>query len=74
MGERSGAVTQEEFLSMPGEDAALLVAARFETLRALGCSADAAVVVAFHPEITIDDALELIRSGCDGRTALRILL
>lgn len=66
--------TRQEFLELDDEDAAALIAARYRALSALGCDAEAAVVVAVHPEIGVVEACDLIRRGCDPRTAVRILL
>ena len=41
---------------------------------AVGCDAEAAVILAVHPEIAVAEACDLIRGGCDPRTAIRILL
>ena len=67
-------LSHEEYLQLDGDEAALLIAARFDALQALGCDDDAAVVIAVHPEIAIADALALLEQGCDPRTVLRILL
>jgi hypothetical protein len=69
-----GTVTADEFLALGDQDATTLIAARFHTLRHLGCDAESAVVLAVHPEVGLADAFDLIRRGCDTRTALRILL
>ncbi|HEX2112588.1 MAG TPA: hypothetical protein VHF67_13665 [Gaiellaceae bacterium] len=66
-------LSQEEFLALDGDAAAGLVASRFHALRELGCDAEAAVVVAVHPEIDVAEAFDLIRRGCDARAVLQIL-
>ncbi len=67
-------VSHDECLALDGRAAALLIAARYEALRVRGCNAEAAVVVAVHPEISVDAAAELIRRGCSPRMVVRILL
>ena len=66
-------ISQHEYLALDDEKAALLINARYEALRALGCDAEAAVVVAVFPEIDIDAALELIEGGIDPPTVVRVL-
>jgi hypothetical protein len=66
-------LSQDEFLRLDGDDAAALIAARFDALRELGCDAEAAVVVAVRPEIGVAAAFDLIRRGCDARAAIHIL-
>ncbi len=66
-------VSQDEFLVLRGNDAGNLIVKRFEALRELGCDAEAAVVVAMHPEISVSEAADLIERGCDPRTVLRVL-
>lgn len=67
-------ISHDEFVALDDKAAALLIAARYEALRVRGCSAEAAVVVAVHPELNVDAAAELIRRGCSPRRVLRILL
>ncbi len=74
MVERDTTISQQEFMAMPGDDAALLIGARFDELRERGCDAEAAVVLAVHPQINIEAATDLLELGCDPRTVLRILL
>ena len=66
-------MTEQEFLELDAEDATRLISARFHALCARGCEPEAAAVVAVRPEIGVADASDLIRRGCDARTALRIL-
>ncbi len=74
MDDRDLTIPWQDFLALDGEEAAVLVAARYDALRAADCDAEAAVIVAVHPDIEIADALALMRRGCAARTALRILL
>ena len=67
-------LSHEQYLELDGEDAVLLIGARFDALRAIGCDTHAAVVVAVHPEISIAEAFDLLVHGCNPRTVLRILL
>ncbi len=73
VGDRHLSLSQNEFLALEPDAAALLVAERFHALRGLGCDAEAAVVVAVHVEISVSEAAHLIRSGCRPRTVLRVL-
>ncbi len=66
-------ISQEEFLALDGNDAASLIVRRFDALRELGCGAEAAVVVAVHPDISVSEAADMIQHGCDPRTVIRIL-
>ena len=74
LNDRDLTIPWQHFLALEGEEAALLVAARYDALRAADCDAEAAFVVAVHPEIAVGDAVALIRRGCTPRTAVRILL
>jgi hypothetical protein len=47
---------------------------RFEELLRAGYDEDDAAEVAFHVEVDLHYAAELVRRGCPSRTALRILL
>ena len=62
-----------DFLALEGERAALLVSARYELLRAAGCGAEAAFVLAVHPEISVGNALGLLASGSTPREVVRAL-
>jgi hypothetical protein len=73
VGDDDLSLSQDEFLALEGDAAALLLVARFYALRGRGCDADAAVVVAVHPKISVSEAASLIQRGCDPRTVLRIL-
>ena len=66
-------ISQEEFLTLAEDAAARLVAARFHALRAFGCDAEAAAYVAGQPDVSITDAADLLKRGCEARTALHIL-
>ncbi len=66
--------TRQEFLELDDEDAITLITARYQALDALGFDAEAAVILAVHPEIAVAEACDLIRRGCDAQTAVRILL
>ncbi len=67
-------IPQEQFLALGGMEAAILIWARYEALKARGCDTDAAALIAAHPEIGVEAALGLIERGCAPRTAVRILL
>ena len=41
---------------------------------ACGCDAEAAALIAVHPEVSVTEAAHLLERGCEPRTALRILL
>jgi hypothetical protein len=73
MTDRNLKLSQEEFLALEVDVAATLIASRFDALRERGCDAEAAVVVAVHPEVSVAEAVELIRRGCDARMGVRIL-
>jgi hypothetical protein len=67
-------ISPEEFLELDDDAAVRLIRSRFHAVCELGCDPEAAVVVAVHPEIRVEDASDLLCRGCDARTALRILL
>ncbi len=67
-------ISQREFMALDDDAAAVLITSRFHALRALGCDAEAAVVIAVHPEIDMEEAYDLVRSGVDAPTLVRILL
>jgi hypothetical protein len=67
-------ISPREFLELDDDAVVRLIGSRFHALCELGCDPEAAVVVAVHPEIRVADASDLVRRGCDVRTALRILL
>jgi hypothetical protein len=67
-------VTRQSFESLDTENAARLLRARFAALADAGCDIEDAVVIAVHPEVAIEDALDLLRRGCPASTALRIVL
>jgi hypothetical protein len=67
-------ISQQEFLDLDDDAVVLVIGSRFHALCELGCDPEAAVVVAVHPEIRVEDASDLLLRGCDARTALRILL
>jgi len=63
--------SQDEFLALEAEK---VIAARYSAMRALGCDAEAAVVVAVYPEIAIEAAVELLECGYESGTVVGILL
>ena len=67
-------ISKREFLAFDAEQAAHLIRRRYDAVRAAGCDAEAAVVVAVHPEVAIGDAVDLLRRGFAPRTALAILM
>ena len=66
-------ISQDDFLALEREAAARLVAARFDALRAFGCTPEAAAFVAAYPDVSVTDAADLLKRGCDADTAVRIL-
>ena len=74
MVEERRTISQQEFMALEDEAAAVLITSRFHALSALGCDAETAVVIAVHPEIDMEEATDLIRSGVQAPTVVRILL
>ena len=74
MVEERRTISQQEFMALDQDAAAILITSRFHALGALGCDTEAAVVIAVHPEIDMEEASDLVRSGLDAPTVVRILL
>ena len=64
----------KELRELDDDAVVVLIHSRFHALCERGCDPEAAVVVAVHPEVGVEEASRLLRRGCDARTALRILL
>jgi hypothetical protein len=69
-----GRITRASFETLDVETATALVRGRFAAASDAGSSTEDAIVIAVHPEIRLEDALDLLRRGCPARTVLRILL
>jgi len=71
---REVTLSTQDFLALDAEQAELLVHRRYDALQAAGCDAEAAVIVAWYPEVEVGEAVRLIRHGFDPRTVVAILL
>ncbi len=67
-------MTAAQFEQLEEREAAELLRWRFEVLVRAGYDMEQAAVIAAHIEIDVRAAVDLITRGCDGDTALRILL
>jgi len=67
-------MTAAQFEDLHVDEAADVLAWRFDALCRSGYDIDAAAIVASHVEIDLHDALHLASRGCPSATALRILL
>ena len=68
-------MSEQEFLALETADATRLLEVRFRALlRACGCDGETAALIAVHPEVSVREAADLLKRGCEPRTALRILL
>jgi ketol-acid reductoisomerase len=67
-------MTTAQFEQLEEREATELLRWRFEVLVRAGYDMEQAAVIAAHIEIEVRDAVDLIARGCDGDTALRILL
>lgn len=67
-------MTAAQFEDLHVDEAADVLAWRFDALCRSGYDIDAAAIVASHVEIDLHDALDLASRGCPPETALRILL
>ena len=74
VGETKRTISRQEFMALDADAVSHFVITRFDVLRANGCDAETAVVLAACHEIDVDAALELVEAGCDSRTVLHILL
>lgn len=66
-------MTAAQFEALQTDEAADVLAWRFDLLCRGGFDVEAAAVMASNVEIDLHDALELVRNGCEPSTAIRIL-
>ena len=66
-------MTAAQFEALQVDEAADVLAWRFDLLCRGGFDIEAAAVVASNVEVDLHDALALVRRGCEPQTAIRIL-
>ena len=66
-------MTEAQFEALQVNEAADVLAWRFDHLCRGGFDIESAAVLASNVEIDLHDALELVRRGCEPQTAIRIL-
>lgn len=67
-------MTASQFEQLEEHEATEVLRWRFEVLVRAGYDMEQSAVLAAHVEVELHDAVQLIDRGCDGDTALRILL
>lgn len=67
-------MTAAQFEQLEEHEATEVLRWRFEVLVRGGYDMEQSAVLAAHVEIDLHDAVQLLDRGCDGETALRILL
>ncbi len=67
-------MTAAQFEQLEEHEATEVLRWRFEVLVRAGYDMEQSAVLAAHVEIDLHDAVQLIDRGCDGETAIRILL
>jgi hypothetical protein len=67
-------MTAAQFEQLGEHEATEVLRWRFEVLVRAGYDMEQSAVLAAHVEIDLHDAVQLVDRGCDGETALRILL
>ena len=67
-------MTAAQFEQLEEHEATEVLRWRFEVLVRAGYDMEQAAVLAAHVEIDLHDAVQLIDRGCDGETAVKILL
>jgi hypothetical protein len=67
-------MTAAQFEQLEDHEATEVLRWRFEVLVRSGYDMEQAAVLAAHVEVDVHDAIRLIERGCDGETALRILI
>jgi len=67
-------MTAAQFEQLEEHEATEVLRWRFEVLVRAGYDMEQSAVLAAHVEIDLHDAVQLVDRGCDGETALRILL
>ena len=67
-------MTAAQFEQLEEHEATEVLRWRFELLVRAGYDMEQSAVLAAHVEIDLHDAVQLIDRGCDGETAIRILL
>jgi len=66
-------MTAAQFEALQVDEAADVLAWRFDLLCRGGFDIESAAVVASNVEVDLHDALQLVRRGCEPHTAIRIL-
>ena len=72
--ERGQGMTAAQFEDLRVDEAADVLAWRFDALCRTGYDLDAAAVIAANVEVDLHDAVDLVRRGCPPELAARILL
>lgn len=67
-------MTAAQFEDLQVDEAAEVLAWRFDALCRSGYDLDAAAILAAHVEIDLHDAVGLVKRGCPPNLATRILL
>ena len=67
-------MTAAQFEQLEEHEATEVLRWRFEVLVRSGYDLEQSAVLAAHVEIDLHDAVQLVDRGCDGETALRILI
>jgi hypothetical protein len=67
-------MTAAQFEGLRVDEAAEVLAWRFDALCRSGYDLDAAAVIAANVEVDLHDAVDLVRRGCSPELAARILL
>ena len=67
-------MTAAQFEDLRVDEAAEVLAWRFDTLCRCGFGLDAAAVIAANVEVDLHRAVDLVERGCPPETAARILL
>jgi len=66
-------MTAAQFEALQVDEAADVLAWRFDLLCRGGFDIESAAVIASNVEVDLHDALELVHRGCEPQTAIRIL-
>ncbi len=67
-------MTAAQFEGLRVDEAAEVLAWRFDALCRSGYDLDAAAVIAANVEVDLHDAVDLVRRGCSPELAARILI
>lgn len=67
-------MTAAQFEGLRVDEAADVLAWRFEALCRSGFDLDSAAIVASNVEVDLHDAADLVRRGCPPATAIQILI